>query len=91
MTAARNARQPAYRMKLFGRGVRLSESARRNLYMAPGVALIFGTICADGCASRDNRVPIQVYQAGRQHPSSLVKIESAAPLLVEGETAFRVK
>ena len=38
-------------MSILGRTLRLSESAKRNLFMAPGVILIFGAIAADACSS----------------------------------------
>lgn len=59
-------------MKLFRRTFRLSESTKRNLYMAPGFALILGTILAEACPSpRSKGQQVATYEANSQTVTSM--------------------
>ena len=81
-------------MRLFGIRFRVSESAKRNLYMAPGVMLIAGVLIGDAC-SKSGRSQAASDEAPRMvHRDAF---PSEGPRLVNAETSvkreasFRIK
>jgi hypothetical protein len=72
-------------MNLFARTIRLSESTRRNLYMAPGLLLIATALIADACSASRNARAVQ-------DPSEMkAQTMVAAQPSMEREAALRVE
>ena len=71
-------------MKFLGQSVILSESTRRNLYMAPGILLIATGMLADACSPR--RVTPAI-STSKQIKTEVVAVKP----LVQAESGLRIE
>lgn len=73
----------------------MSESTKRNLYMAPGVLLIAGVLAGDACSTNQRRRVAseeaqRVVQEG-DIPGEFPRLVNAETRSVEREAGFRIE